>query len=312
VGNLAATPSSMSRNASPVSGILHSEEAASAAKIDAALRAVLSATPAPIRRREVLARVTAMGLKVESTDPVRLVGTRLSMAKFAVSLKGHGYWHRDRPYAPAGWVGRQEKCRQDVAPVYRSVRLSPDFAKVSPFMEFESAEARTKHRLRDETRLRSAWAAGGSTDVMDLLEASLRFIMRYAEEPMSMADCQAELVALDIPAPIRNRLKYRVAKSYEWMDRIHKAGFWMKGRPAPADTASPDGMIRDAMRDVLLESEAPLSAEVIVARIKEQGIVISLSGVDEMPIARKHLHQVERIRSKTSVGFWIPKRVRCA
>jgi hypothetical protein len=309
VVNLAATPSMMSRRATPVSGMLHIAGANSSARIDAALRRVMETTTTPIRRREITARISAMGLALESKNPIALIGNRIAGTDYVVRLKGHGYWHRDRPYAPAGWEGKAARSSTPI-PI-RPTALGSDFAQVASATECESQDIRRRKKSQDEARLRAAWAVGGA-DVTGLLESSLRFILRYTEVPMNMADCQVALADLDIPTAIRSKLKYNIAKNYSWMDRIHKEGFWMKGRPGPEGTPSPDWAIRDAMQDLLTSVDQPLAAEEILAHLRQSGLVVSLSGADELPITRKHLHEIDRVRSKPSLGFWIPKLVRAA
>jgi hypothetical protein len=73
-------------------------------EIESAVEKVLRHAAAPLKRRDILAAIRQCGVDLRTRNPLGSLSHYLARSEVVIRLDGHGYWHRDRPYAAAGYL----------------------------------------------------------------------------------------------------------------------------------------------------------------------------------------------------------------
>lgn len=74
------------------------------AELEDAVVEIISANGAPMKRMELFERVKARGLSVGGTKELINFGSKLSRFDRLINLSKRGYWPKDRPFEPVGYV----------------------------------------------------------------------------------------------------------------------------------------------------------------------------------------------------------------
>jgi len=74
------------------------------AQLEDAVVEIIAANGAPMKRMELFERVKARGLSVGGTKELINFGSKLSRFDRLINLNKRGYWPKDRPFAPVGYV----------------------------------------------------------------------------------------------------------------------------------------------------------------------------------------------------------------
>jgi hypothetical protein len=78
--------------------------AAPQAELERVVTEVLVNNGAPLQRMELFNRVKALGVVIGGTNEITNFGSKLSRSDQLVNLPKLGYWPKDRPFEPAGFV----------------------------------------------------------------------------------------------------------------------------------------------------------------------------------------------------------------
>ena len=78
--------------------------AAPQAELERVVTEVLVNNGAPLQRMELFNRVKALGVVIGGTNEITNFASKLSRSDQLVNLPKLGYWPKDRPFEPAGFV----------------------------------------------------------------------------------------------------------------------------------------------------------------------------------------------------------------
>lgn len=78
--------------------------AAPQAELERVVTEVLVTHGAPLQRMELFIRVKALSVVIGGTNEIMNFGSKLSRSDQLVNLPKLGYWPKDRPFEPAGYV----------------------------------------------------------------------------------------------------------------------------------------------------------------------------------------------------------------
>lgn len=269
---------------------LHHRSSDFSKRINAALQRMMLTTATPMRAKEIAERLQSEGISFGGTDAAKSVYKRLSYMPWVVALSCHGYWHRGRSYAPAGWVAEAEFAEGV------TVRPAPALPPSGQVIQGDEME---RHRLR------RAWSRNVG-DIKHLLDASLRFVMAHVDAPVGdLATIREGLEALGVPSAVCRTIKMRQIKSLPWMDNVRGNGMWPKGRPVPEGYPTADGVVRAAAETYLRRKGDWARADEVLADLKARGMVLTDRANDEISILRGHINGIPSVEGRTSVGYRI-------
>jgi hypothetical protein len=261
-------------------------------RINAALHELMRVTTTPLRARDIADRLMDQGLSFGTSDPMKSVHRRLSYKSWAVMLPKHGFWHRGRDYAPAGWTADENHVHDVPASVLRQVA---------------SENVVTGNEI-ERYRLKRAWVQPGG-DAKALLEASLRFLFLKAGEPIKeLKDIRDGLEQIGVPTPICRGIKLRYVRSLLWIDNIRGHGLWLKGRQAPAGLPNTDAEIRSEAADYLRQRASWVQTDEIHEHLANSGFILSSRAADDIPILRVHLNAIPEVEGRSGAGYRIRPR----
>ena len=86
-----------------MAGATVSQRATPIPEFEKHVRAVLEQAERPMSRGSLLKLLGDRGVIVGGENEPNTLGTRLYRIAWVANLKGHGYWHALRDYAPAGY-----------------------------------------------------------------------------------------------------------------------------------------------------------------------------------------------------------------
>lgn len=78
--------------------------AAPQAELERVVTEILVNNGAPLQRLDLFNRVKALGVVIGGTNEITNFGSKLSRSDQLVNLPKLGYWPKDRPYEPAGFM----------------------------------------------------------------------------------------------------------------------------------------------------------------------------------------------------------------
>jgi hypothetical protein len=70
---------------------------------------VLREAERPLPRTSFLAALEDRGVVVGGADPRNTLSARLARLPDVINITGYGYWHKERPFPPAGYLSEERK-----------------------------------------------------------------------------------------------------------------------------------------------------------------------------------------------------------
>lgn len=58
----------------------------------------------PLQRTPLFEALEARGIVIDGKEPLNTLSARMTRMENVINIKGHGFWRKDRPYAPADYV----------------------------------------------------------------------------------------------------------------------------------------------------------------------------------------------------------------